>query len=169
MGYLQGGETELENGGLPRVLCAGGDGRNVKRFRGGLVFKAHRLLYYSTLGSRVIKKGRRSGDAYAVRESVLPGEEVLVCGDRRARGRHRSLTLTLSHTLSPHSSNHALSLSHTNTHTLSLSLTLTQGCIRCPGSRACRGGRLPRRRRSARQGSAPPQTRPPLGRVEGKS
>jgi len=37
--------------------------RNVKRFRGGLVFKAHelvckaqRLLYHSTLASRVIKK-----------------------------------------------------------------------------------------------------------------
>ena len=30
--------------------------RNVKRFRGGLVFKAHRWLYHSTLGSRVIKK-----------------------------------------------------------------------------------------------------------------
>ena len=28
----------------------------MKRFRGGLVFKAHRLLYHSTLGSRVIKK-----------------------------------------------------------------------------------------------------------------
>jgi len=42
----------------------------VKRFRGGLVFKAHRLFYYSTqgvrelfyhstLGLRVIKKKRR--------------------------------------------------------------------------------------------------------------
>ena len=30
--------------------------RNVKRFRGGLVFKAHRLLYHSTLGLRVIEK-----------------------------------------------------------------------------------------------------------------
>ena len=30
--------------------------RNVNRFRGGLVFKAHRLVYHSTLGSRVIKK-----------------------------------------------------------------------------------------------------------------
>jgi len=30
--------------------------RNVKRFRGGLVLKAHRLLYHSTLGLRVIKK-----------------------------------------------------------------------------------------------------------------
>ena len=30
--------------------------RNVQRFRGGLVFKAHRLLHPSTLGSRVTKK-----------------------------------------------------------------------------------------------------------------
>ena len=35
--------------------------RNAKRFRGGLLFKAHRWLYHSTLGSRVIKKGRSSG------------------------------------------------------------------------------------------------------------
>ena len=27
-----------------------------KRFRGGLVFKAHKLVYHSTLGSRVITK-----------------------------------------------------------------------------------------------------------------
>jgi len=32
--------------------------RNVKRFRGGLVSKAHRLLYHSTLGLRLIKKKR---------------------------------------------------------------------------------------------------------------
>ena len=30
--------------------------RNVQRFRGGLVFKAHRLLHHSTLALRVIKK-----------------------------------------------------------------------------------------------------------------
>jgi len=30
--------------------------RNVQRFQGGLVFKAHRLLYHSTLGLGVIKK-----------------------------------------------------------------------------------------------------------------
>ena len=30
--------------------------RNVKRLRGGLVSKAHRLEYHSTLGWRVIKK-----------------------------------------------------------------------------------------------------------------
>ena len=32
---------------------------NVKRFRGGLVTKAHRWLYHATLGSRVIKKKKR--------------------------------------------------------------------------------------------------------------
>ena len=31
----------------------------MKRFRGGLVFKAHRWLYHSTLGSRVIKKKKK--------------------------------------------------------------------------------------------------------------
>ena len=34
--------------------------RNVKRFRGGLVFKAHALLYHSILGLRVIKKKKKS-------------------------------------------------------------------------------------------------------------
>jgi len=34
--------------------------RNVKRFRGGLVFKAHRLFYPSTLGLRLITKRRRA-------------------------------------------------------------------------------------------------------------
>jgi len=33
--------------------------RNVKRFRGGLVLKADRWLYHSTLGSRVIKKKKK--------------------------------------------------------------------------------------------------------------
>ena len=33
---------------------------NVQRFRGGLSFKAHRRLYHSTLGLRVIKKKKRS-------------------------------------------------------------------------------------------------------------
>ena len=35
------------------LLC-----RNVKRFRGGLTFQAHRLVYESTLGWRVIKRKR---------------------------------------------------------------------------------------------------------------
>jgi len=37
-----------------QLLC-----RNVKRFRGGLVFKAHRLVYHPTLGWRVIKKMKK--------------------------------------------------------------------------------------------------------------
>ena len=32
----------------------------MEQFRGGLVFKAHRLLYHSTLCSRVIKKEKKS-------------------------------------------------------------------------------------------------------------
>ena len=44
--------------------------RNVKRFRGGLVFKAHRWLYHSTLGSIVIKKKKRSLAATASNASV---------------------------------------------------------------------------------------------------
>ena len=34
----------------------------MKQFRGGLVFEADRLLYESTLGSRVIKKKKKSPD-----------------------------------------------------------------------------------------------------------
>ena len=36
--------------------------RNVRRFRGGLVFEAHRPLNHSTPGSRVIKKKRGFGE-----------------------------------------------------------------------------------------------------------
>ena len=47
--------------------------RDVKRFRGGLVFKAHRPLYHSTLGLRVIKKKREgtSSGGRALRRSCL--------------------------------------------------------------------------------------------------
>ena len=57
--------------------------RNVERFQGGLVFKAHRLLYNSTLGPRVInKKKKKGGHLQAPRsrpclaESVCEGEAV---------------------------------------------------------------------------------------------
>ena len=33
--------------------------RNVEQFRGGLVSKAHKLLYHSTLGLRVIKNKKK--------------------------------------------------------------------------------------------------------------
>ena len=41
--------------------------RNVKRFRGGIVFKAHGLVYHSTLGLRVIKKKKTSACAVGVK------------------------------------------------------------------------------------------------------
>jgi len=43
------------------MLSQGGFYRNVQRYRGGLVFKSHRLVHHSTLGWRVIKKKKKSG------------------------------------------------------------------------------------------------------------
>ena len=43
---------------------------NVKRFRRGLVPKAHRILYHSTLGSRVIKRQKRGSGADRVVEHL---------------------------------------------------------------------------------------------------
>ena len=53
--------------------------RNVERFRGGLVFKAHGLLYHSTLGLRVIKK-KRSSETTDCEDRLVctAGEESLV-------------------------------------------------------------------------------------------
>ena len=55
---------ELKAQGLGSGLRVSGGGRllhrNVQRFRGGLVCKAHRLLYHSTLGLRVITKKKKS-------------------------------------------------------------------------------------------------------------
>ena len=45
----------------------------VKRFPGGLVFKAHRLLYHSTLGLRVIKKKKKY---WIVLEFIVHGNIV---------------------------------------------------------------------------------------------
>ena len=48
------------------VLCgvgARGSGRNVKRFRGGLVSKAHGCMYHETLGSRVAKTKEGQGNS----------------------------------------------------------------------------------------------------------
>ena len=41
----------------------------MKRFRGGLVFKAHRRVHHSTLGLRVIKKKKHAG---AISQVALP-------------------------------------------------------------------------------------------------
>ena len=44
----------------------------MEQFRGGLVFKAHTLLFHSTLGSRVIKKEKKTDPPPVRRVSVLP-------------------------------------------------------------------------------------------------
>jgi len=70
---------------LSKVASAAVEGlgfRNVKRFRGGLVFKAHRLLYLSTLGLRVINKRR---------EEKKVGVQVL--GGRVPQGAQISVSL----------------------------------------------------------------------------
>ena len=46
--------------------------RNVKRFRGGLVFEAHRLVFHLTLGSRVIKKKKNRSVTGAMRRVAHP-------------------------------------------------------------------------------------------------
>ena len=50
--------------------------KNVKRSRGGLVFKAHRLLYHSTLGLRVIKSVWRSRSAPSTSSSAAGTRSV---------------------------------------------------------------------------------------------
>ena len=50
-----------------RVECACSPDATAQR---GLVFKAHRLSYHSTLGSRVVKKKRRE------REAVVNTSEI---------------------------------------------------------------------------------------------
>ena len=56
----------------------------MNRFRGGLVLEAHRLVYHSTLGSRVMKKKRSSNTAmlvYGKRENYIK----LVTSDRKLK------------------------------------------------------------------------------------
>jgi hypothetical protein len=56
-------------------------------FRGGLVLKAHRLLYRSTLGVRAIQKKKRkhldAQDQYAPPGSLLMDRASGVCEQRR--------------------------------------------------------------------------------------
>ena len=56
-------------------------GRDVERFRGGLVFEAHRLAYHSTLGLTVMKKKRRlrvDGEHHAKRASIHKNQHPAV-------------------------------------------------------------------------------------------
>jgi len=65
------------------------DRRNLNRFQGGLVFKAHRLLYHSTLGLRVIKmmktEGPCGGSDEASHHAVLRLVLLLHLRERGAR------------------------------------------------------------------------------------
>ena len=63
----------------------------MKRFRGGLVSKAKRLLYHSTLGSRVIKKKKNGRTWFA----GLAGGVGLVDAVVRAELAHGAVGLAL--------------------------------------------------------------------------
>ena len=79
--FVVGGAVERQNGQGP-LLRVQGLGlwkeqllrRNVKRFRGGLVCKAHRRVYHSTLGLRVIKKKKEQlvGTGHPAPIQILP-------------------------------------------------------------------------------------------------
>jgi len=78
----------------------------MQRFRGGLVFKAHRLVYHSTLGLKVIKKNKKGGTAVVDVLSLLDEQllERLFCHLRRELLiiiRHLALPLSPSHTALP--------------------------------------------------------------------
>ena len=63
----------------------------VQRFRGGLVFKAHRLEYYSTLGSRVMKRRRKKHLVKGVGTFLRPQCQYRVPSPLRQQ--HRTPTL----------------------------------------------------------------------------
>ena len=60
----------------------------MKRFRGGIVFEAHRLVYHSTLGLRVIKKKREDPTADLSLQGLLSevqgsaGLATCLCAER---------------------------------------------------------------------------------------
>ena len=62
---------------------------NVERFRGGLVFEAHRLLYHSTLGARVIRGRRSLGGGGVHHDNILVA--VRLREERRERDAHSHL------------------------------------------------------------------------------
>jgi len=66
--------------------------RNVKRFRGGLVFKAHRFVYHSTLGWRVTKK---KGDPFEDEEEQGADDADLLDVRHRFPVHHHLLPLPI--------------------------------------------------------------------------
>ena len=76
MGRRTAPSTMLERPMFGKTSESGGVGRslhiNVQRSRCGLVFKAHRIMYHSTLGSRVVKK-KKEGSVGVVRDFSCRG------------------------------------------------------------------------------------------------
>jgi len=72
----------------------------VKRFRGGLVFEAHRLLYHSALGMRVTQKKKVGGLPVMHRprtvHGLLPAEPVVLAFGVYARAEDAQGTPTQS-------------------------------------------------------------------------
>ena len=74
---------ETEKGDLIPLLGAGGsrgtpdNQRNVQRFRRGIVFKAHRLLFHSTSGLRVIKRRDETTNAPSSHLTIAPARAML--------------------------------------------------------------------------------------------
>ena len=54
---------------------------DVQRFRGGLVFKAYRLLYHATPGLRVIKKKKYNQPLYRTGFGVYLAVSLSICAD----------------------------------------------------------------------------------------
>ena len=65
----------------------------MKRFRGGLVFKAHRLLYHSALGLRVIKKKKKGLTRAALRAVARIQQPCARAGSRYLVVVHHALFL----------------------------------------------------------------------------
>ena len=80
---------DVERGKVHRVLNlrTTTSQKCVKRFRRGLVFKAHRLLYHSTLGLRVIKEKKKvNRDIEAVGHENLFGKCLSIFGQHLTFG-----------------------------------------------------------------------------------
>jgi len=72
---MSGGSTHISRGVFPlsndQLLY-----RNIHRSRGGLILKADRRVYHSTLGVRVIKKRRRRCKTHVVSQVQIPGQAL---------------------------------------------------------------------------------------------
>ena len=92
----------------------------MERFREELVSKAHRLLYHSTLGSRVMKCRRRRG-VWPARLASLPSPLSPASNQVMEHSSlHLSLSLAHTHTLTytcTHTHTHTYTHTHTHTHT----------------------------------------------------